>query len=41
MVNILEDKIDTSNNIITDYLQRKSTNKDENWPKLDKQKIKK
>ena len=42
-VNILEDKIDTSNNIITDYLQKESqANKDENWPKLDKtQKIKK
>jgi len=42
-VNMLEDKIDTSNNIITDYLQKESqANKDENWPKLDKtQKIKK
>tara|TARA_B100000614_G_scaffold192302_1_gene173404 strand:- start:511 stop:1056 length:546 start_codon:yes stop_codon:yes gene_type:complete len=42
-VNMLEDKIDMSKNIITDYLQKESqANKDENWPKLDKtQKIKK
>ena len=42
-VNILDDKIDISNNVITDYLKKESqANKDENWPKLDKtQKIKK
>ena len=42
-VNMLEDKIDVSKNIITDYLKKESqANKDENWPKLDKtQKIKK
>ena len=42
-VNMLEDKIDMSKNIITDYLQKESqANKDENWLKLDKtQKIKK
>lgn len=36
-VNMLDDKIDTSNNVIRDYLQKESqANKDENWPKLDK-----
>jgi|TARA_B100000787_G_scaffold169935_2_gene162991 hypothetical protein len=42
-VNILDDKIDMSKNVITDYLKKEiQANKDENWPKLDKtQKIKK